>query len=109
MSGRPAQHAGVDISTAPGRPVQAPANGIVVEAGRLGGLGNAVYISHGYGVTTRYGHLSRIDVKPGQKIGRGDLIGLVGSTGKSTGYHLHYEVRIDGRAVNPIAYMLDRG
>ncbi|MFQ5525845.1 MAG: M23 family metallopeptidase [Thermoanaerobaculia bacterium] len=108
VSGRPAQHRGIDISTAPGRTVQAPAQGIVVEAGRVGRLGNAVYISHGYGVTTRYGHLSRIDVEPGQRIGRGDTIGRVGNTGKSTGYHLHYEVRIDGRAVNPIAYMLDR-
>ena len=108
VSGRPAQHRGIDISTAPGRTVKAPAEGIVVEAGRVGGLGNAVYISHGYGVTTRYGHLSKIDVKPGQRIGRGDVIGRVGNTGKSTGYHLHYEVRIDGRAVNPIAYMLDR-
>ena len=71
-------------------------------------LGNAVYISHGYGVTTRYGHLSKIDVKPGQRVVKGDSIGRVGNTGKSTGYHLHYEVRIDGQAVNPIAYMLDR-
>ncbi len=108
VTGRPAQHQGIDIATAPGREVQAPAEGIVVEAGRVGGLGNAVYISHGYGVTTRYGHLSRVSVEPGQRIGRGDVIGRVGSTGKSTGYHLHYEVRIDGRAVNPIAYMLDR-
>jgi len=108
MTGRQAAHQGIDIATAPGRPVQAPAAGIVVEAGRVGGLGNAVYISHGYGVTTRYGHLSKIDVKPGQRIRRGDPIGRVGNSGKSTGYHLHYEVRIDGQAVNPIAYMLDR-
>ncbi|MCP4203364.1 MAG: M23 family metallopeptidase, partial [bacterium] len=108
VTGRPAAHQGIDIATAPGRTVQAPAEGIVVEAGRVGGLGNAVYISHGYGVTTRYGHLSRIDVRPGQRVGRGDSIGRVGNSGKSTGYHLHYEVRIDGKAVNPIAYMLDR-
>lgn len=108
VTGRPAAHRGIDIATAPGRTVQAPADGIVVEAGRVGGLGNAVYISHGYGVTTRYGHLSKIDVKPGQKVVKGDAIGRVGNSGKSTGYHLHYEVRIDGQAVNPIAYMLDR-
>ena len=108
VTGRPAAHQGIDIATAPGRTVQAPADGIVVEAGRVGGLGNAVTISHGYGVTTRYGHLSRIDVKPGQSVGKFDAIGRVGNTGKSTGYHLHYEVRIDGQAVNPIIYMLDR-
>lgn len=108
VTGRPAHHQGIDISTAPGRAVQAPARGIVVEAGRIGSLGNAIYVSHGYGVTTRYGHLSKIDVKPGQRVGRGDVLGRVGNSGKSTGYHLHYEVRIDGKAVNPIAYMLDR-
>ncbi|MCP4200706.1 MAG: M23 family metallopeptidase, partial [bacterium] len=81
VTGRPAAHQGIDIATAPGRTVQAPAEGIVVEAGRVGGLGNAVYISHGYGVTTRYGHLSRIDVKPGQRLGRGDSIGRVGNSG----------------------------
>ena len=108
ITGKPARHWGIDIATAPGSAVRASADGIVVRTGRVGGLGKAVYVSHGYGVTTRYGHLSKIDVKPGQRIGRGDVIGRVGNTGKSTGYHLHYEVRIDGRAVNPIAYMLDR-
>jgi murein DD-endopeptidase MepM/ murein hydrolase activator NlpD len=108
ISGRPAEHQGIDIATAPGRTVQAPADGIVVEAGRIAGLGNSVTISHGYGITTRYGHLSRIDVKPGQSVGKFDAIGRVGNTGKSTGYHLHYEVRVDGQAVNPIIYMLDR-
>ncbi len=108
VTGRPASHFGVDIATAPGRAVQAPATGIVVRAGRIGSLGEAVYISHGYGVTTRYGHLSEVLVSPGQRVSRGDTIGKVGSTGKATGYHLHYEVRIDGEPVNPIAYMLDR-
>jgi len=108
ITGRPATHLGIDIATAPGRTVKAPASGIVVRAGRIGSLGNAIYISHGYGVTTRYGHLSQVDVKPGQRVGRGEEIGRVGSTGKATGYHLHYEVRIDGDPVNPIAYMLDR-
>lgn len=108
VSGRPAEHQGIDIATAPGRTVQAPADGIVVEAGRIAGLGNSVTISHGYGITTRYGHLSSIDVKPGQTVEKFDAIGGVGNTGKSTGYHLHYEVRVDGQAVNPIIYMLDR-
>lgn len=108
VTGRPAAHRGVDIATAPGRLVKAPAGGIVIEAGRVGGLGNSVTISHGYGVTTRYGHLSKIDVEPGQKVAKFGAIGRVGNTGKSTGYHLHYEVRIDGQAVNPIIYMLDR-
>jgi murein DD-endopeptidase MepM/ murein hydrolase activator NlpD len=107
MTGQKARHQGVDISTSPGRPVQSPANGIIIQAGRIGGLGNAVSISHGYGVTTRYGHLSRIDVRPGQRIQGGEVLGLVGSSGKSTGYHLHYEVRVDGKSTDPTAYLLD--
>jgi murein DD-endopeptidase MepM/ murein hydrolase activator NlpD len=100
-------HQGVDIAAAAGQPVRASADGIVLRSGDLSGLGKAVYLAHGFGVTTRYGHLSRIDVRPGQRIKRGDVLGLVGSTGRSTGSHLHYEVRIDGDAVNPIAYILD--
>jgi murein DD-endopeptidase MepM/ murein hydrolase activator NlpD len=100
-------HQGVDIAAAAGQPVRASADGIVLRAGLLGGMGKAVYVAHGFGVTTRYGHLSRIDVRPGQRIQRGDVLGLVGSTGRSTGSHLHYEVRIDGDAVNPLAYILD--
>jgi murein DD-endopeptidase MepM/ murein hydrolase activator NlpD len=100
-------HQGIDIAAASGQPVRASGDGIVLRAGILGGLGKAVYVAHGFGVTTRYGHLSRIDVRPGQRVARGDALGLVGSTGRSTGTHLHYEVRIDGQAVNPIAYILD--
>lgn len=107
VTGRRANHMGIDISTAPGREVEAPAPGLVVQAGRVGGLGNAVYVSHGYGVTTRYGHLSKISVRPGQRLAEGDTIGLVGSTGKSTGNHLHYEVRVNGQPKNPIYYLLD--
>lgn len=105
---RPANHLGIDISTAPGRPVEATADGIVVRAERIGDLGNAVYLSHGYGVTTRYGHMSSIAVSPGDKVERGDVIGYVGSTGRSTGYHVHYEVRVNGRAQDPMIYILDR-
>ncbi|HEX5759646.1 MAG TPA: M23 family metallopeptidase [Thermoanaerobaculia bacterium] len=101
-------HQGVDIAAAAGQPVRASADGIVLRAGALGGLGNAVYLAHGFGVTTRYGHLSRIDVRPGDRVQRGDVLGLVGNTGRSTGSHLHYEVRIDGDAVDPLAYLLDQ-
>lgn len=100
-------HQGVDIVAATGQPVRASADGIVMRATTMGGYGNAVFLAHGFGVTTRYGHLSRIEVRPGQRVKRGDIIGRVGSTGRSTGPHLHYEVRIDGEPVNPLAYILD--
>ncbi len=100
-------HQGVDIAAAPGQPVRASAEGVVVQAGMVGGLGQAVYIVHGFGVSTRYGHMSRIEVQPGQRVKRGDVLGRVGNTGRSTGYHLHYEVRVDGDPVNPLAYILD--
>lgn len=100
-------HQGVDIAAAPGQPVRASADGVVVKAGVIGGLGQAVHLAHGFGVTTRYGHMSRIDVRPGQRVKRGDILGRVGNTGRSTGYHLHYEVRVDGDPVNPLAYILD--
>jgi murein DD-endopeptidase MepM/ murein hydrolase activator NlpD len=87
--------------------VRAAADGIVVRAGRIGSLGKAVYVAHGFGLTTRYGHLSKIAVQAGQQVRRGDVLGNVGSTGRSTGYHLHYEVHLDGRPVNPVAYILD--
>ena len=102
-------HQGVDIAAAPGQPVRASADGIVMRAGTMGGLGRAIYLAHGYGVTTRYGHLSKVEVRPGQRVKRGDIIGRVGNTGRSTGYHLHYEVRQDGQPVNPLVYILDNG
>jgi murein DD-endopeptidase MepM/ murein hydrolase activator NlpD len=108
VSGKPAFHPAIDISAPKGHPVVAPADGVVLRSGRNGGLGKSIVLSHGYGLTTRFGHLSRIDVQPGQKVRRGDVIGAVGSTGRSTGYHLHYEVLEDGKQVNPLAYMLDR-
>lgn len=107
IHGHRAFHQGIDIAAPPGQPVRVSADGIVVRAGRIGGLGNAIYISHGYGLVSRYGHLSKIDVKPGQRVKRGDVIGHVGSTGRSTGYHLHYEIRLDGHPVDPLAYILD--
>ncbi len=100
-------HQGVDIAAAPGQPVQASADAIVIRTGVQGGYGKAVFLSHGYGMTTLYGHLSAITVKPGQRVKRGDIVGRVGNTGRSTGYHLHYEVRLDGDAVNPVGYILN--
>lgn len=107
IHGRRAVHHGLDISAAPGQPVRATADGVVVRAGRSGGLGLAVSLSHGYGLKTRYGHLSKLAVEAGAEIERGDVIGYVGNSGRSTGYHLHYEVHVDGKPVNPIAYILD--
>ena len=109
ITGRRTFHPALDIAAPPGREVHAPADGIVTRAGRIGGLGNAVYISHGFGVNTRFGHMSKLAVKPGDRVHRGDLIGYVGSTGRSTGYHLHYEVHVDGKPINPLGYILDRG
>ena len=102
-------HQGIDIAAAYGQPVHASGDGIVLQAGDQGGYGKAVFLAHGYGMTTRYGHMSAITVRPGQRIKRGDVIGKVGNTGRSTGPHLHYEVRVDGEPLNPIGYMLDDG
>jgi murein DD-endopeptidase MepM/ murein hydrolase activator NlpD len=107
MTHGPGLHQGIDIAAAAGQPVFAAADGLVVLAASTSGYGEAVYLAHGFGVTTRYGHLSEIGVRPGQRIHRGDLLGRVGSTGRSTGSHLHYEVRLDGTPVNPLAYILD--
>jgi len=107
MTHGPGVHQGVDIAAAPGQPVHASADGIVVHAGEATGLGMAVFVAHGYGLSTRYGHMSRVDVRPGQRVRRGDVVGLVGNTGRSTGYHLHYEVRLDGEPVNPLGYIFD--
>lgn len=100
-------HGGIDIVAPRGKEVKATGDGFVIKTGRVQGLGNAVYVAHGYGVTTRYGHLLKISVEEGQRIKRGEVVGLVGNTGRSTGYHLHYEVRIDGRPADPLGYILD--
>lgn len=109
MTGRNAFHPALDISAPAGYPVKASADGVVLGAGPSGSLGKAIFVSHGFGITTTYGHLSRIDVRPGQKIRRGEVIGRVGNTGRATGYHLHYEVHRDGAAVNPLGFILDSG
>jgi len=104
--GAAAMHAGIDLAGPIGTPIYATADGVVSAAGyNNGGYGNLVKIDHGRGIETRYGHLSAIMVSPGQHIVRGQQIARMGSTGRSTGSHLHYEVRIDGRAVNPIPFM----
>jgi len=99
-------HEGVDIAAPRGTPILAAAKGRVVQAGTFAGYGLMVEIDHGYGFTTRYGHASRILVRIGQVVGRGDVIAQVGSTGIASGPHLHYEVRIDGRPQNPMNYVL---
>jgi murein DD-endopeptidase MepM/ murein hydrolase activator NlpD len=98
-------HEGQDIDAAYGAPVQVAASGRVTIAGRQRGYGNVVYVDHGAGLSTRYGHLSQINVAVGQTVTRGQMIGLVGSTGRSTGPHLHYEVRINNQPVDPKRYL----
>ena len=107
FTGKRALHHGIDITAPKGRAVIAPGDGVVIKAGRATGYGKVVYLAHGFGLVTRYGHLSKIDVEPGQKVRRGETIARVGNTGRSTGTHLHYEVRLNGRAVNPLGYVLD--
>jgi len=98
-------HEGQDIDAAYGTPVAVAASGRVIIAGWQRGYGNVVYVDHGAGLSTRYGHLSEIDVAVGQTVARGQTIGLVGSTGRSTGPHLHYEVRINNQPVDPRQYL----
>jgi murein DD-endopeptidase MepM/ murein hydrolase activator NlpD len=100
-------HPGIDISTPMGAKITAPADGVVITCEPRGGYGNAIVIDHKYGVVTRYAHLDRFAVHPGQKVKRGDLIGFVGTTGRSTGPHLHYEVWVHDQAQNPILFILD--
>ena len=105
FTGMSAMHAGVDMAGKQGDPVYAAASGTVSLAGWSGAYGNCVEVAHGKGLSTRYGHLSAILVRAGQSVHQGDVIARMGSTGRSTGTHLHYEVRIDGRAVNPRPYL----
>lgn len=103
--GRPAMHTGLDFRAATGDPVRATAYGKVVSAGWSGGYGRMVEVDHGNGLSTRYGHLSEINVKVGEIVKIGQVVGLVGSTGRSTGPHLHYETRIQGEAVDPQKFL----
>ena len=101
-------HPGLDLDVDLGDPVHATADGVIKEARYHHEYGNLVIVSHGYGIETRYAHLSRITVRPGTSVSRGHVVGHAGSTGRSTGTHLHYEVWIDGRAVNPLHYLVAR-
>jgi len=106
-TGERVMHEGLDIATAMGTPVRAPADGTVVFSGLEGGYGHVLVLDHGYGLKTRYGHLLRIDVKVGQKVRRSDVVAAVGNSGRSTGPHLHYEVRVNGVADNPRKFILE--
>ncbi len=100
-------HPGIDISVPRGTPVTAPADGVVVFSGTKGGYGNIIVLDHGYGTVTRYGHLDGFNVRPGQRVKRGDVIAFSGNTGRSTAPHLHYEVWVHDQMRNPIEYILD--
>lgn len=100
-------HSGIDVSAPTGAKVLATADGIVSFAGRRPAYGKLVTVNHKFGIATRYGHLDRYTVQPGQRVRKGDIIGYIGSTGRSTGPHVHYEVRLGGRALNPLRFLHD--
>jgi murein DD-endopeptidase MepM/ murein hydrolase activator NlpD len=102
FTGEAASHGGLDISTDKGRPVYATANGRIESAGWSGNYGNLIVLDHGYGLKTRYGHLAGFNVKAGDTVERGAVIGYVGATGRATGAHLHYEVLANGQLINPL-------
>ena len=102
FTGEPGFHQGLDISTEKGQPVYATADGQVDSASYTGDYGNLIVLRHDFGLATRYGHLSRFNVSPGATVHRGDVIGYVGSTGRSTGAHLHYEILANGKLINPL-------
>jgi len=105
FNGEGAFHSGVDIGSSYGHPIVAPAGGVVTFTDTMGGYGKTIMIDHGSGISTRYGHLSGFAVTAGQHVQRGDVIGYVGESGRSTGPHLHYEVRINDTPVNPYKYL----
>ena len=107
-SGKDEFHSGIDLSISPGTPVKATADGIVTYSGWHGGSGNLVGLEHGHGFSTFYAHNKSTIVNIGQKVRRGDIIGYSGSTGNSTGPHVHYEIWKDGKAINPAAYLKGR-
>ena len=107
LTGEKDFHPGLDISAGTGDPVYATADGKITTAAMAGNYGNLVVIDHGYGIETRYGHLSAFKVREGQPVKRGDLLGMVGATGRTTGSHLHYEVRANGRILNPLQLLLN--
>jgi murein DD-endopeptidase MepM/ murein hydrolase activator NlpD len=104
---KPAWHDGLDIGASPNAPVQAPAQGRIISVGFDPKMGNNVKIDHGYGIETVYGHLAKALVKEGQRVKRGDVVALVGTTGLSTGPHLHYMVKKNGQTLDPRKFILD--
>jgi len=100
-------HTGLDIAAEHGKPVYAPSDGVVVFAGPEGGYGNVIVIDHGYGIKSRYGHLAQMLVRAGDRVRRGQQVAAIGNTGRSTGPHLHYEVRVNGVPQNPRKFILD--
>ena len=107
FTGLTQMHEGLDIANRIGTPVIAPSDGIVSDTGKDSAYGNFIVISHGFGINSRFLHLSKILVRPGQRVKRGDKVAEVGTTGKSTGPHLHYEVRVNGIPVNPLRYIVN--
>lgn len=107
FTGQIVLHAGLDIANRTGTPIVAPARGTVVSAGWQNAYGNCVVLNHGNSITTRYAHMESFSVKEGQVVNRGEVIGAIGNTGRSTGPHLHYEVRVGGVPVNPMQYILN--
>ena len=99
-------HEGIDVTAPSGTPIEAPAAGIVTDSGWESGYGNTITIDHGFGIVTKFAHASKILVRTGQRVSRGQRIALVGNTGLATGPHLHYEVHVNGRPVNPLKYVL---
>jgi murein DD-endopeptidase MepM/ murein hydrolase activator NlpD len=102
-------HEGIDVSAPMGSPIEAPAAGIVSDAGWETGYGNTITIDHGFGIVTKFAHASKLLVRNGQRVSRGQRIALVGNSGLATGPHLHYEVHVNGRPVNPLKYVLPEG
>ena len=107
FGGHTKMHEGLDIANLPGTPIRAPADGVVIFADSKAGYGQTLILDHGYGLETWYGHTRKILVSKGQKIHRGDTVALVGNSGRSTGPHVHYEVRVNGTPVNPLPYILE--
>jgi len=107
FTGEPGYHQGLDISTEKGQPVFATADGTIESAAYTGDYGNLIVVQHGFGLVTRYGHLSAFHVKPGQAVKRGEVIGYVGATGRATGAHLHYEIVANGRLINPLQLLTE--
>ena len=109
FNGEQGFHEGIDISAGRGQPVYATADGVIESAGYSGEYGNLLVITHGFGLVTRYAHLSKFNVKPGARVNRGDVVGFIGSTGRSTGWHLHYEILANGKLINPLQLLTQPG